>query len=132
MAQAGGRLAIPFVQTEVVGRAIRRRAREDEGHVALAVVAEPANRQAAERKMDRGRAEVENQDVRCVRREGNQGARQLVSDIFEVVPRKWRGIGEIPYSGLGLRSPYATFDAERRFQIDMRRFAFEQFQKMLA
>jgi hydrogenase expression/formation protein HypD len=69
------------------------------------------------RQLEQGRAEVENQYVRCVRREGNQGARRLVADVFEVVPRKWRGIGEIPYSGLGLRPQYAAFDAERRFDL---------------
>ncbi|MFA7004116.1 MAG: hydrogenase formation protein HypD, partial [Verrucomicrobiia bacterium] len=32
-------------------------------------------------------------------------------------PRKWRGIGEIPQSGLGLRGDYAAFDAELRFGV---------------
>ena len=31
----------------------------------------------------------------------------------------WRGIGEIPKSGLGLRIKYAEFDAERRFDIEV-------------
>jgi hydrogenase expression/formation protein HypD len=69
------------------------------------------------RQLESGRAEVENQYVRCVQREGNLPAQQLVRGVFEVVPRKWRGIGEIPYSGLGLRAPYAVFDAERRFDL---------------
>ena len=69
------------------------------------------------RQLESGRAEVENQYARCVRREGNRPAQQLVSDVFEVVPRKWRGIGEIPYSGLGLREPFQSFDAERRFGV---------------
>jgi hydrogenase expression/formation protein HypD len=34
------------------------------------------------------------------------------------VPRRWRGIGEIPNSGLALREPYQAYDAERRFQIE--------------
>ena len=38
-------------------------------------------------------------------------------EIFEVVPRKWRGLGEIASSGLGLREPYARFDAEQRFGV---------------
>lgn len=37
--------------------------------------------------------------------------------MFEVVPRKWRGLGEIPRSGLRLSPAYAEFDAERRFQL---------------
>jgi hydrogenase expression/formation protein HypD len=69
------------------------------------------------RQLESGRAEVENQYVRCVHRNGNQTAQRLVTWVFEVVPRKWRGIGEIPYSGLGLRAPYAAFDAERRFDL---------------
>jgi hydrogenase expression/formation protein HypD len=69
------------------------------------------------RQLEEGRAEVENQYARCVRREGNQPAQQIVRDVFTVVPRKWRGIGSIPQSGLGLRDEYARFDAEKRFGL---------------
>ncbi len=66
-------------------------------------------------QLESGRAEVENQYARSVRREGNRPAQQLMREVFRVVPRKWRGVGEIPQSGLGLREEYADFDAERRF-----------------
>lgn len=69
------------------------------------------------KQLEEGRAEVENQYARAVRRLGNQPAQQVVSEVFEVVPRKWRGVGEIPKSGLGLRAAYAGFDAERRFDV---------------
>jgi len=69
-------------------------------------------------QLEQGRAEVENQYVRSVRREGNVPARALLAEVFTVVPRKWRGIGEIPASGLGLATPYAAFDAARRFEVD--------------
>lgn len=69
------------------------------------------------RQLEDGRAEVENQYARCVRREGNLPAQQLVREVFTVVPRKWRGIGSIPHSGLGLRDQYAEFDAEKRFGL---------------
>lgn len=69
------------------------------------------------RQLEEGRAEVENQYSRAVRREGNLPAQQLVSEIFEIVPRKWRGIGEIAQSGLALRAPFHAFDAERRFGL---------------
>jgi hydrogenase expression/formation protein HypD len=69
------------------------------------------------RQLEEGRAEVENQYARVVRREGNSPARQVVQEVFEVAPRKWRGIGEIPRSGLRLRPAYAAFDAERRFDV---------------
>jgi hydrogenase expression/formation protein HypD len=66
-------------------------------------------------QLEAGRAEVENQYARSVRREGNRPAQQMMREVFRVVPRKWRGVGEIPQSGLGLREFYADFDAERRF-----------------
>lgn len=69
------------------------------------------------RQLEEGRAEVENQYTRAVRREGNRPAQQLIREVFQVRPRKWRGIGEIPESGLGLTGAYAMFDAERRFGL---------------
>jgi hydrogenase expression/formation protein HypD len=71
-------------------------------------------------QLESGRAEVENQYARAVRREGNQPAQQLVREVFRVVPRKWRGVGEIPASGLGLNAAYAAFDAELRFGLEDR------------
>jgi len=72
-------------------------------------------------QLESGRAEVENQYTRAVRREGNVPAQALLREVFEVVPRKWRGVGEIPHSGLGLRAPYAAFDAEKKFGLTGRR-----------
>ncbi len=69
------------------------------------------------KQLEEGRAEVENQYARSVRKEGNQLAQQLMREVFQIVHRKWRGIGEIPHSGLGLRDEYADFDAERRFDV---------------
>ena len=68
-------------------------------------------------QLESGRAEVENQYSRAVRREGNQPAQELIKKVFRVVPRKWRGVGEIPRSGLGLSDEYAAFDAEKKFGV---------------
>ncbi|HEX5221584.1 MAG TPA: hydrogenase formation protein HypD [Verrucomicrobiae bacterium] len=73
------------------------------------------------RQLESGRAEVENQYARSVRREGNQPAQELIRKVFKVVPRKWRGVGEIPQSGLGLADAYEAFDAERKFGVADRR-----------
>ena len=73
------------------------------------------------RQLEEGRAGVENQYERSVRKEGNLPAQTLIRKIFRIVPRAWRGIGEIPQSGLGLRDAYAAFDAERRFGVAERR-----------
>jgi hydrogenase expression/formation protein HypD len=72
----------------------------------------------AVRQLESGEARVENQYVRSVRREGNTAARQLMTKIFRLSDRKWRGLGEIPASGLALREEYADFDAERRFALE--------------
>jgi hydrogenase expression/formation protein HypD len=69
-------------------------------------------------QLESGRAEVENQYSRSVRKEGNAPAQELIRQVFEVVPRKWRGIGSIPSSGLGLREEYRAYDAEAKFEVD--------------
>jgi len=69
------------------------------------------------KQLEEGRAEVENQYARAVRREGNRPAQTLIREVFEIVPRKWRGVGEIPASGFGLAGSYRRFDAERRFGV---------------
>jgi len=69
------------------------------------------------KQLEAGRCEVENQYARSVRPEGNRVALRQIHEVFRPVPRKWRGIGEIPASGLSLREPYAKFDAERRFGV---------------
>ncbi len=71
------------------------------------------------KQLEEGRAEVENQYTRVVSEQGNRPAQSLVADVFTVVPRAWRGIGEIPRSGLGLSDAYAEFDAERRFDLSV-------------
>ena len=67
------------------------------------------------KQLEEGRAEVENQYARSVKREGNRPAQEIMREVFQVVRRRWRGIGEIAESGLGLAPAYARFDAERRF-----------------
>jgi hydrogenase expression/formation protein HypD len=69
------------------------------------------------KQLEQGRAQVENQYARSVRQSGNEIAQQLMHQVFAIVPRQWRGIGEIPQSGLGLRDAYANFDAAKRFQV---------------
>ncbi|WP_321390222.1 hydrogenase formation protein HypD [Emcibacter sp.] len=69
------------------------------------------------RQLEDGRAEVENQYDRAVRDGGNTEAQALLEKVFRVVPRKWRGIGEIAESGWALTSEYEAFDAEKRFGL---------------
>ncbi len=69
------------------------------------------------KQLEEGRFDVENQYTRSVRRHGNREAQRLIREVFEVVPRKWRGLGKLPQSGLGLREPFKEYDAERKFGL---------------
>jgi hydrogenase expression/formation protein HypD len=71
----------------------------------------------AVRQLERGEARVENAYERIVSYAGNLEAQQLLSKVFEVTDRAWRGIGVIPNSGWRLNAEYREFDAEERFQI---------------
>ncbi len=70
------------------------------------------------RQVNDGRHEVENQYGRAVRPEGNEHAKHDVAELFELRKSfEWRGLGQVPYSALRLKSAYAEFDAERRFAL---------------
>jgi len=69
------------------------------------------------RQLEEGRAEVENAYTRVVTEKGNIPAQEMIRTVFEPCDRSWRGIGEIPMSGLGLRKEFAEFNAENRFNV---------------
>jgi hydrogenase expression/formation protein HypD len=69
----------------------------------------------AVRQLEEGRAVVENQYARAVRRAGNLAAQAVIGEVFEVTGRAWRGIGPIPDSGLRLTAEFSEFDADTRF-----------------
>jgi hydrogenase expression/formation protein HypD len=68
-------------------------------------------------QLEQGRTTVENQYSRAVRREGNPVAMDIIRQVFTVEPRTWRGIGEIPASGWGVRPELREFDADHRFGL---------------
>ncbi|RXH22238.1 MULTISPECIES: hydrogenase formation protein HypD [Bradyrhizobium] len=71
------------------------------------------------RQVNENRHEVENQYSRAVTRDGNLRAKEEVSDIFELRDQfEWRGLGQVPYSGLKLKRSYAKYDAEVRFGMN--------------
>jgi hydrogenase expression/formation protein HypD len=74
--------------------------------------------QMAVRQLEDGRAEVENQYVRAVTRDGNKPARDLVFEVFEIGDRKWRGVGTIPKSGYKIRWEYQDHDAGKLFEVE--------------
>lgn len=66
-------------------------------------------------QLEEGRHEVENQYARAVKREGNRPAQKTIAEVFEITPREWRGLGEIPASGFQLRGRFQKYDANLRF-----------------
>jgi len=58
-----------------------------------------------------GEARVETEYSRIVRPDGNPKAREILYRVFRPCNARWRGIGDIPDSGLELRPEYAAFDA---------------------
>jgi hydrogenase expression/formation protein HypD len=67
-------------------------------------------------QLEEGRQEVENQYERSVRQEGNRNAMQIMEEVFTVDKQSWRGLGDIPESGLVLSESYREFDAAKRFE----------------
>lgn len=65
-----------------------------------------------------GRAEVENEFSRAVSRDGNLKAQERMAEVFELRDEfEWRGLSVVPDSALMIREKYASFDAERRFNV---------------
>lgn len=66
-----------------------------------------------------GRAEVEIQYTRVVKKEGNPKAMSLIDKYFETCDANWRGIGVIPGSGLKLRESAKKWDVTRIFNLEL-------------
>jgi len=63
------------------------------------------------RQVVAGEAKVEIQYSRVVKPQGNPKAREILYRVFQSCPARWRGIGDIPDSGLELRPEYTAFNA---------------------
>jgi len=62
-----------------------------------------------------GTAKLVNAYPRVVNNAGNPAARALVETYLEPCDARWRGLGEIPQSGLALKPAFAAWDAKIRF-----------------
>ena len=69
------------------------------------------------RQLEAGRAEVENQYTRAVCKGGNSAANTLTYTVFKPATAQWRGLGDLPASGLVFTKTYRAFDAEVKFGI---------------
>lgn len=75
------------------------------------------------KQLEAGTYRLENQYSRVVHAEGNPAAREILSKVFAVTDREWRGIGTIPLSGYALQAAYSDYDAEKKFNIPIAKAA---------
>jgi len=66
----------------------------------------------------RGSAEVDNRFPRCVSRQGNLRAQEILWRVFRPVGGRWRGIAHVPNGNLRLRDAFAHRDARRQHPVD--------------
>ncbi len=65
------------------------------------------------------RPEILNDYKRVVRGQGNVNARAVVDEVFEPADASWRGLGNIPNSGLAFKRPFIKFDATIRLPVEV-------------
>lgn len=71
----------------------------------------------AVKQLEEGVCKLENQYARVVKEFGNKAAIDVITKVFEVGDREWRGIGNIPNSGYIIKSDFKQYDAETKFNI---------------
>ena len=71
------------------------------------------------RQLEQSKSEVENQYARIVRENGNVEAQKVIHEVFEIRNQMWRGIGEIPMSGYGVKGKYSDFDATKKYDVSI-------------
>lgn len=62
---------------------------------------------------------LENEYTRVVKKSGNRLIKEKVEKYLTVSDDCWRGLGNIPKSGLKLKDEYKEFDAEKKFKVSL-------------
>ena len=70
-------------------------------------------------QLEEGKSILQNEYKRVVKPKGNRKAQELLTKIFQVKNREWRGIGTIEKSGFELRPEFKKFDANLKFKINI-------------
>ncbi len=68
-------------------------------------------------QLEKGVAQAQIQYGRVVRPDGNPVALDLMSRVFAPSGARWRGLGEIPGSGLRLADNLSNYDARLKFEV---------------
>lgn len=67
---------------------------------------------------ERKEAKLVNAYKRAVKAQGNEKALSIMERVFRLSEAKWRGLGNIPESGLMLKDEYSRFDALNTFNVE--------------
>ena len=70
-------------------------------------------------QIESGTPRVQTPYSRAVKDDGNQVALRMLNRVFEPATANWRGIGDIPGSGLKIRNEFAAYDADKEFDIKL-------------
>ncbi|ADP76906.1 hydrogenase expression/formation protein HypD [Methanothermus fervidus DSM 2088] len=71
------------------------------------------------KQINEGRAEVENEYSRVVKREGNIRAQKVMKEVFKVVTKSWRGFPKVPNSVLELKKEFSEYNAREKYDIEV-------------
>ncbi|MDA3793016.1 MAG: hydrogenase formation protein HypD [Elusimicrobia bacterium] len=56
---------------------------------------------------------------RAVREKGNSAMREILYKVFKPADARWRGMGNIPGSGLAIKDEYARWDTVEKFNLSL-------------
>jgi hydrogenase expression/formation protein HypD len=114
-------LLLPGHVSVIIGENAYRPIVQRFGMPAVIAGFEPADLLAAilalVRQIEAGKPALENAYPRAVAPEGNLRAMALMQTVFAPADALWRGLGEIPGSGLVIREAFGAHDARRVFGI---------------
>ena len=65
--------------------------------------------------LEKNEKAVKNGYPLVVKENGNVHAKKIIQQVFDITSSVWRGIGEIPESGLKIKEQYAAYNAEQKF-----------------
>jgi hydrogenase expression/formation protein HypD len=107
----------------ITGTAIYERLASDCGLGVVVSGFEPVDMMQAvfmlTQQIESGSPKVEVQYQRVVNSQGNFKAQKMLEEVFELRDDTWRGLGNIPASGLKISNDFSAFDAEKKFPINV-------------
>jgi hydrogenase expression/formation protein HypD len=70
-------------------------------------------------QIESGIPTIENEYNRVVSSSGNQQAMDTMSQVLYPIDAHWRGLGNIPASGLAIKSEFSQFDAIKKYKLNI-------------